>query len=95
MAHRDRKADRLAQGRDAVYTVSEAVALIPGRDADVRAWLEARGLIRRKSGLPAPVVRWSDVLLALDEEPAAEEPRAMSALAATLPRKDLSRRKRG
>lgn len=59
----DRHADRLAVSAGAVLTEAEAVALLPVRDSDARAWLRSQGLVRQLAG--RPVVRWADVLDAL------------------------------
>lgn len=79
---RDRDADRLALGRAAVLTVQRAVELIPVlTETERRDWLRERGLIRYLAG--RPVVRWQDVLDALeDQAEQAAPPRPV----ATLPR---------
>lgn len=96
----DRARARLALGPAAVLSIADAVELLPWRDAEARAWLEARGLILRLPDLPGPCVVWGDVLEALRQrevQEAARPPRA----AATLPMADLaapgslSRRKHG
>jgi hypothetical protein len=62
------RAARAALGPAAVVSVAQAVEWLPWRAAEARAWLEAAGVIIRRPGLPAPVVRWGDVLVALAEE---------------------------
>ena len=42
---RDINAERRQLGRDAIISESEAVRLLPGRDADIRKWLRANGLV--------------------------------------------------
>ncbi len=54
------KEARLRQGEAAVLSVTEAARLIPGREADVRKWLRAQGLVRYLMG--KPVVIWGDIL---------------------------------
>jgi hypothetical protein len=72
-------------GASAVFSVAETLEKLPGRDSAWREWLEAQGLIIRRPGLPAPVVRWGDVLVALAEE-REEEARPTPVV---LPRKKL------
>lgn len=55
---RDR--ERLLQGLGAVYTVRRAAELLPGNDADNRAWLRQHGLVRVVGG--TEVVVWAEVL---------------------------------
>lgn len=58
---------------DEVLTEAEAVRRVPGRDAEVRAWL--RDNVRARRGPTGiRVYRWAEVLAALPllEEPAAE-----------------------
>jgi hypothetical protein len=53
---------RIALGAVAVLPVAEAVERLPWGRAAARAWLDARGLVRRRPDLPGPVVVWADVL---------------------------------
>lgn len=55
---------------DELLTESEAVRRVPGRDADVRAWLRGLGIARR-GPTGATLYRWAEVLAAI---PLAEEP---------------------
>lgn len=67
-----------------LLTESQAVAKIPGRDADVRAWLRAN--VRRRRGPTQALYRWSEILAAMPaegEEPAAP---ARSSQSGSLPR---------
>lgn len=64
---RPRSELRLFLGSAAVLSVADAVRLLPWRDAEARAWLERRHLVLRRPGLPAPTVRWADVLETLGE----------------------------
>lgn len=61
----DRNAFRLALGEAAVFSLNKAAELLPLGDGEARAWLEARGLVRHVNG--RPIVRWRDVLEALDD----------------------------
>lgn len=58
-----------------LLTESEAVRRIPGRDADVRAWLRGLGIARR-GPTGTTLYRWSEVLAAIPllEEPAPPPP---------------------
>lgn len=68
---------RVVLGPAAVLPVAEAVERLPWREAEARAWLVARGLVRARPDLPGPVVVWADVLdeLRLPIAPAPEETR--------------------
>ena len=54
---------------------SEALRRVPGRDADVRAWLRELGIARR-GPTGVTLYRWSEILAALPflSEPAAPVP---------------------
>jgi hypothetical protein len=56
---------RLALGDGAVLSLSDAAALLPGRDAQVRQWLHDAGVVRRWLG--QDVVVWRDVIESLPE----------------------------
>ena len=58
---------RLALGAAAVVSAATAAELLPIRDAEARQWLRDRDLVRELLG--RPVVRWGDVLDALEAEP--------------------------
>jgi hypothetical protein len=66
MSRRDRDvhSDRLMLGSDAVFSVGEAVRLLPMGDADARAFLRDADLIQRPNGKQALVV-WGDVVAAV------------------------------
>lgn len=59
-----RRAERLSLGRDAVISVSLAAELLPGSDAEMRAWLADRGLVLDHPRLGRCVI-WGDVLAAI------------------------------
>ena len=59
-----RRAERLSLGKDAVISVSLAAELLPGSDAEMRAWLADRGLVRDHPRLGRCVI-WGDVLAAI------------------------------
>lgn len=84
MDRAEREAARLALGKDAVLSVAAAVALLPFGDAKSRRWLEARGLVRNKPEL-GKYVLWGEVLTALSQEEAPQQPRPTP----QLPRKRL------
>lgn len=75
-------------GRAAVFSESEAVRLLPFRDATARAWLRDQGLVHCNDALGRYVV-WDEVLIALgrNEQPQEEHRRAAS----RLPRAGLRR----
>lgn|GEM_PF-5428576 len=56
------KTARLALGRAAILTLSRAAELMPGRDADNRAAIEAAGIAKRVSATSKRVVVWGDVI---------------------------------
>lgn len=66
-----RRADRLALGTGAIFTVGTAAALLPLDDGQARRWLRERDLVRHLLG--RPVVVWSDVLDALRDDHGAVE----------------------
>lgn len=59
---------RAAVTSDALLTLDDVVELIPGRDADVRRWVE--GNVKALSGPCGTLYRWRDVLKALGAEDA-------------------------
>lgn len=59
---------RLALGAAAVLPVRDAARLLPGREADNRKWLAARGLVIERPSGGGPVVVWGDVIKALREQ---------------------------
>lgn len=67
----DRRSARRQLGSAAILSPSEAVELLPFRDAACREWLEAIGLIHQRPGLGAYVV-WDEVVRALRDDPPAE-----------------------
>lgn len=89
-ARRDVRADRLSLV-DPIFSVAEAARLLPWRKAEAIAWLEREGLIIRRPGLPAPVVRWRDVVAAMPEELQPEPVRRPAG--GTLPMKKLKTNK--
>lgn len=82
-----RSALRVALGGAAVLSETEAVALLPGRDAVARAWLRENGLVRVTA--LGRVVVWGDVVEALRGP--AEAP-APATTAGRLPRAEQRRR---
>jgi len=65
---------------------AQAVARIPGRDSEVRAWLQRLGIARR-APTGGTLYRWSEIVtsLPLVSEPVPAAPRTSTARA-TLPR---------
>lgn len=59
---------RAAVTSDALLTLDDVCELIPGRDADVRAWVQAH--VRALSGPCGSLYRWRDVLRAMGAEDA-------------------------
>jgi hypothetical protein len=82
---------RLALGRAAVLSVTEAASLLPLREADAIRWLRERRLVRTFPGTTREVVRWGDVYeaIAAGDEPQVSRPAAKDD---TLPRGGLVRR---
>ncbi len=78
---------RTSLGAAAVLSVTEAARLLPWRDAEARAWLREKGLVRAVPG-KRPVVLWSEVLDALRGD---EEGERVVRRTATLPRAGLRR----
>lgn len=74
---------------DELLTESQVVARVPGREADVRAWLRGLGIARRgPTGVKC--YRWAEVLARVplaDEPPPAPPP--TKARGGTLPRASL------
>jgi len=56
---------RLKMGEAALFSLNRAAQLLPWSDSRARKWLMDRGLVRHIDG--RPVVRWRDVLEALDD----------------------------
>ena len=59
---------RAAVTADALLTLDDVCELIPGRDADVRRWVETN--VRPISGPCGTLYRWRDVLRAMGAEDA-------------------------
>jgi hypothetical protein len=70
---RDRDESRLKLGEAALFSLNRAAELLPFADGEARDWLEARGLVRHVNG--RSVVRWRDVLEALDNGSPTPTPR--------------------
>lgn len=72
---------------DELLTESAAVARIPGRDSEVRAWLQ-NAVRPRRGPTGIRLYRWAEILAALPEEgePPPPTPKARSG---TLPRARL------
>jgi hypothetical protein len=73
---------RAAVTSDALLTLDDVCELIPGRDGDVRAWVQRE--VKALSGPCGTLYRWRDVLRALgaeDGQPAAPK-RKQAALGA-------------
>jgi hypothetical protein len=68
----ERDESRLRLGDAALFSLNRAAELLPWADGEGRQWLEARGLVRHVNG--RSVVRWRDVLEALDDSSAAPAP---------------------
>ena len=68
-----RRAERLSLGKDAVISVSLAAELLPGSDAEMRAWLADRGLVRDHPRLGRCVI-WGRVLEAIEADAGREDP---------------------
>ncbi len=67
---------RLALGRAAALSISQASALLPLRDSVARRAIEAAGIVRNVDG--KRLVVWGDVLdvvLQRQDEPAAQKPK--------------------
>lgn len=58
---------RIALGAAAIVSVDDAASRLPMDDSDARAWLRRHKLVRDLDG--RAVVRWADVLAALDAPP--------------------------
>ena len=65
MSRSGRHEERLLQGAGAVFSRSQAAALLPVADSTAFHWLTGQGLVRFLAG--KPVVIWGDVLDALRE----------------------------
>ena len=64
---RDINAERRQLGRDAIISESEAVRLLPGRDADIRKWLRANGLVSTVMSTKR-CVHWGSVVAAFNRQ---------------------------
>lgn len=64
--------ERLNLGRAAVLPISRAASLLPMRNADARSAIRRAAIVRWLEG--REVVVWGDVIDALLEGPAANEP---------------------
>ena len=84
----DTKQARLIVGRGAVLSVSKAVELLPLRDADARAAIEAAGIVKRIGD--KRVLVWGELLDALLVAESANVEPAKPAKTARLPRVKLN-----
>lgn len=84
----ERSEARLLLGDAAVFSVEEAVRLLPFRDGTAREWLEEHGLVHNRSELGRYVL-WSEVLAALGPAPKVERDRSRGP--SSLPRAGLRR----
>jgi hypothetical protein len=75
---------RHAQGAGAVYSVAEAVRLLPVRNEAARAWLERERLVHDEPGLGRVVV-WREVLDRLQHGRPDDERRPMGAILPRIP----------
>lgn len=64
--------DRLVLGGAALLSIERAAELLPMRDAEARATIEASGIVRRLGG--RRVVLWSDCLTLAQPEADAVKP---------------------